>query len=264
MNKRYLGALILTPLVIFISVGGDLLRYGLLLLSFMGIYELYSVASKKGIKPIKFVGYFATIAYYIFLKNVDFAVVAFLIFLSMMLLLSITAVNSRYNFNDIFTTIGGFIYVPVFFSFIYLTNVKEYGEYLIWIIFFSSWVSDTCAYFVGVNFGKHKIIPKISPNKTVEGSLGGLLGGGISCFLFGLFAKSNGVQVELYHYIIIGLLCSIFSQLGDLTASSIKRHVGVKDYSNLIPGHGGILDRFDSILFSSVIVFYYVSFIIGL
>lgn len=264
MNKRYIGALLLTPLVIFISIGGDVLRYGLLLLSIMGIYEFYSVTSKKDVKPIKIVGYFATIAYYIFLKEINFAAVAFLIFLSMMLLLSITAVNAKYNFIDIFTTIGGFIYVPVFFSFIYLTNVTEYGQYFIWLIFLSSWFSDTCAYFIGVNFGKHKIIPKISPNKTVEGSLGGLFGGAISCLLFGIFAKYNGVYVEVYHYIIIGLLCSVFSQLGDLTASSIKRYEQVKDYSNLIPGHGGILDRFDSILFSSLIVYYYASFILGL
>ena len=131
----------------------------------------------------------------------------------------------------------------------------EYGKYLVWLVFIASWLCDTTAYYVGRMFGKTKLCPEVSPKKTVEGSIGGLLGSAISCGVFGFIIASYGVNISLIHYVIIGLICGVFCQFGDLVASSIKRYAGVKDYSNLIPGHGGILDRFDSILFSSVVVF---------
>src|SRR3712207_578469 len=177
-----------------------------------------------------------------------------IIILAMLLLLIIPVINLKYNFIDGSVTILGFIYVAMFFSFIILVNKKSYGNYLVWLIFLSSWICDTTAYYSGKFFGKHKLCPKVSPKKTIEGAIGGFLGSIIACTLFGMFAISKGSNVLLIHFSIIGALCGILSQFGDLAASSIKRHVGVKDYSNLIPGHGGILDRFDSILFSSVVV----------
>ena len=166
----------------------------------------------------------------------------------------------------------------IFFSFIVLINIKTFnfngnnilvGKYLVWLVPLSSWICDTTAYYGGRYLGKNKLCPKVSPKKTVEGSITGLLGSILSCTIFGILinryaAGMNLININIYNYAFIGLLCGIFSQLGDLTASSIKRYVGVKDYSQLIPGHGGILDRFDSILFSAAIVYYYVSFILNI
>ena len=136
------------------------------------------------------------------------------------------------------------------------------GKYLVWLIFIGSWVSDTLAYYSGKYLGKKKLCPEVSPNKTIAGSIGGLLGATIGCGIFGIVLGKYITGVEVIHYFLIGALCGIMGQFGDLVASSIKRNVGLKDYGNLIPGHGGILDRFDSILFNGVVVFYYITFIV--
>lgn len=261
-NKRYLGALILSPFIIFLFLGGIYLKIIALILSLFGMYEFYNVISKKGFKPVAILGYVAIIVYFLLNNNTDYLVYVLggLTFLS----LTIPVVNLKYNFSDVSVTILGFVYVGVFFSFIPLINSMEYGKYLVWLVFIASWLCDTTAYYVGRMFGKTKLCPEVSPKKTVEGSIGGLLGSAISCFVFGYFISSYGVNISLIHYIIIGLICGVFCQFGDLVASSIKRYAGVKDYSNLIPGHGGILDRFDSILFSSVVVFFYLRLILGM
>ena len=176
----------------------------------------------------------------------------------------ITVINNKYNFTDVSKTVLGFVYVPIFLSFITLTESTKYGHLLVWIIFISSWMCDTSAYYFGRFFGKRKLCPNVSPNKTIAGAIGGLLGSTASCMLYGIAIKNIGVEVQLYHFIIIGFLGGILGQFGDLTASSIKRTAKIKDFGNIIPGHGGILDRFDSILFTSFLVYYYISFILGL
>jgi phosphatidate cytidylyltransferase len=137
-------------------------------------------------------------------------------------------------------------------------------RYFVWFIFISSWLCDTAAYYSGRFFGKRKLCPKVSPKKTVEGSLGGVLGSIAGCAVYGFILNHYTLNIPMYHYLLIGLISGILCQFGDLTASSIKRYSDVKDYSNLIPGHGGILDRFDSILFSGAVVYYYITYIMGL
>lgn len=268
MNNRYIGALVLAPLVVFLFLGGEYLKYTVMVLSLFGMYEFYKVSRKKHYKPIGIAGYILCVEYYLnmgnnFLGSFNLYVLIATIFL----LLCIPVINTSYNILDIALTIFGFLYVAVFFSFIVFINNKTYGQYLVWIIFICSWVCDTSAYYSGRILGKggkHKLCPKVSPNKTIEGSIGGLFGSAIGCTIYGYVISKYGVRIELYHYAIIGILCGVFGQFGDLIASSIKRFVGAKDYSSLIPGHGGILDRFDSILFVSVVTFYYITFIIGI
>jgi phosphatidate cytidylyltransferase len=262
MNKRYLGALLLSPLLIFLFLGGVYLKYFALILSLVGMYEFYKVVKEKNINAIAIVGYILCIAYYILLdKDMNYHVVTLFITFTVLILLCIPVLYVKYNFIDVSITILGFLYVGMFFSFIVLTNQKTYGNYLVWLIFISSWLCDTTAYYVGRAFGKTKVSPKVSPKKTVEGSLGGLLGSAVACTLFGFIISRYNVNIPLYHYFAIGIICGVFCQFGDLAASSIKRYVGVKDYSNLIPGHGGILDRFDSILFSSAVVYFYLTLV---
>ena len=146
-----------------------------------------------------------------------------------------------------------------YFSF-HVTLVDRTGDtgILVWLVIFGAFGTDVMAYFAGVALGKHKLCPSISPKKTIEGSIGGILGSVIICGAFGaVFAKEY-----LIHCLILGLLCGVFSQFGDLTASIFKRKMGIKDYGNLIPGHGGILDRFDSVLFTAPLVYYYILFVI--
>ena len=188
----------------------------------------------------------------------------YILVLAIVLSLIIPIIDLKYSFMDVAVTILGFTYVVILFSFIPLVNNKVNGQYLVWLIFIGSWLSDTVAYYFGRFFGKHKLCPKVSPKKTIEGSIGGLLGATLGCGIFGIIVSPYVPEVAIVHFFLIGALCGIMGQFGDLVASSIKRYVDLKDYSNLIPGHGGILDRFDSILFNAVVVFYYLTFIVGI
>lgn len=277
MNKRYLGAAILAPLIIFLFLGGIYLKLLILILSLLAMHEFYKVVREKNIHPMSILGYILCIIYYILLNNnLEFKYIILLFTLSLLVMLCIPVFDTKYNFIDIAITMLGFIYISIFFSFIVLINLKTLnfkdnnipvGKYLVWLVPLSSWICDTTAYYGGRYLGKHKLCPKVSPKKTIEGSITGLVGSILCCTIFGILINKyafsmNLIDINIYNYAFIGLLCGIFSQFGDLTASSIKRYVGVKDYSQLIPGHGGILDRFDSILFSAAIVYYYISFIL--
>ncbi len=227
------------------------------------MYEFYKVVKNKDIHPVEIIGYLLCLIYYIPLLNtISYKNIFYIVILSVFILLVIPVINLKYNFIDVAITLLGFLYIPIFFSFIVLVNNKTYGNYLVWLIFISAWLCDTTAYYVGKYFGKNKLCPKVSPKKTIEGSIGGIVGASLACTIFGIIIFKFGVNIEIIHYVLIGIICGIVCQFGDLVASSIKRYAGVKDYSNLIPGHGGILDRFDSILFSSVAVYYYLTFIL--
>lgn len=252
----------LSPLVIFLFLGGVYLKILSLALSLMGMYEFYRACSNKNIKTISIVGYVSCILYYF--SNFDLRVLMVLMVFMTFILLIVPIINLKYNFIDVSVTLLGFFYVTLFFSFIPMTNGKSYGNYLIWLIFIASWLCDTTAYYTGRLFGKTKLCPEVSPKKTVEGAVGGLVGSSIACGIYGIVISSYVPVVSVYHYFIIGAICGVFCQFGDLVASSIKRYVGIKDYSKLIPGHGGILDRFDSILFAAVIVNLYITFVIGI
>ncbi|NMM65686.1 phosphatidate cytidylyltransferase [Clostridium sp. P21] len=265
MNNRYIGAVILAPFLIFLFLGGMYLKYAIMVLSLLGMYEFYKVVEEKNINAVSLIGYLLCIIYYISLDTgTSLRFAFFMIIIAVFILMCIPVINLKYNFIDVSITIFVFLYVAVFFSFIVLVNNKPFGRYLVWLIFVSSWLCDTFAYYTGKAFGKTKLCPKVSPKKTVEGSVGGILGSTLSCGILGYIFNLNGIHIPVYNFFIIGALCGAICQFGDLTASSVKRYVGVKDYSNLIPGHGGVLDRFDSILFSSVIVYYYLTFIIGI
>lgn len=262
-NKRYLGALIISPFIIFLFLGGIYLKCLTFVLSFMGMYEFYKVTKVKDLNPMKYLGYLALIGF--FVLNNDITKLAYVLIPLVFLCLCVPIIDVERNYFEVAVTVLGFIYVGVFFSFISTVNAMQYGSYLVWLIFIASWGCDTLAYYSGRFLGKTKLCPKVSAKKTVEGSIGGLIGAAIGCGIFGYIIKGYGVNIELYHFFIMGAICGVFSQFGDLVASSIKRYkVDIKDYSNLIPGHGGILDRFDSILYSGVIVFFYLKLVVGL
>lgn len=152
-------------------------------------------------------------------------------------------------------------YVVVFFSYVALIRASRGGEALIWLVLLSPWATDTLAYFSGVFFGKHKLIEKVSPKKTIEGSIGGTIGCMVVAFIYGVIISKLGYFPKVANLLIFAAISSVISQFGDLAASCIKREHGVKDYGSLIPGHGGILDRFDSVLFVAPLMYYFMQYL---
>lgn len=153
--------------------------------------------------------------------------------------------------------LGGSLYLAVAFSSMVLLRDLPQGGLLFLLPFIGSWVCDTFAYFTGRLFGKHKLAPLVSPKKTVEGSLGGILFAVLAFLLYGYILSYRGAAPHYLALALCGLLVSVVSQIGDLALSAIKREYGVKDYSNLFPGHGGVLDRFDSVLATSPLVLFF-------
>lgn len=144
------------------------------------------------------------------------------------------------------------------FTFIFLTRNLPNGIYMVWMIFISSWICDTCAYLTGMAIGKHKLAPVLSPKKSIEGAVGGVVGSALVGAAFGYFALERVFADQNVTWI-AALICgvgAVISQVGDLAASGIKRNHDIKDYGKLIPGHGGIMDRFDSVLFTAPIIYY--------
>lgn len=140
--------------------------------------------------------------------------------------------------------------IPYFLSSFVRLNGLALGKYLILIPLVAAFTSDACALFAGMAFGKHKLAPELSPKKTVEGAVGGLAGAVVCCMLYGVvMARGVGLEVNYLYFAVYGALGSLVSQLGDLSFSYIKRQYGLKDFGNVFPGHGGVLDRFDSVIF---------------
>ena len=164
--------------------------------------------------------------------------------------------NQDIDMNPILASTLVCLYIIGATSSMVIIRDLPHGEFYLYFIFIGAWITDTFAYFTGMLFGKHKLIPAVSPKKTIEGSIGGT----IFCMIFfigyGVLVNHlSGASISLWIVAAAGLVAAIVSQIGDLSMSVIKRTHGIKDYGNLIPGHGGILDRFDSMIFVAPIVY---------
>jgi phosphatidate cytidylyltransferase len=276
MRKRVISAIVaLILLAAILSFGNIALGVGVLAMSLIGLHELYNALGHAGYKPVRIIGYLACVPvffislageykwldnYIDLFKSINYA--SFGIYLIILILFSLMIfMRDRYNLNDISLTLFGIIYVPFLFAFIPLTRNLEHGMFFIGVIFIT-WATDIFAYFVGVFMGRNKLLPAISPKKTVEGAIGGVIGCVLVTVLYGIAVSRYINNIPIYHYVIIGILNGIISQIGDWAASAIKRYVDIKDYGRVMPGHGGVLDRFDSILFTAPVVYFYISFII--
>jgi len=254
MLKRTISALVALPILLYTVYSGGLLMDVLaLVVSLIGLYEFYHCFKEIGLSPFKFIGYVATVSAYacLFLDlGTSFLYMTFMILMFMTMIYYVHR-RTENSFYEAVITIFGFTYITI--SLIHIPMLERVNaSIIIWYPFIIAFVTDTCAYFSGKFFGKHKLIPDVSPNKTKEGSVGGVLGSTIVSIGF---AHVFDPSLVLFAGV-IGFLGSIFSQYGDLLASKIKRTVGIKDYGNIMPGHGGILDRFDSIIVTSPFVFY--------
>lgn len=152
-----------------------------------------------------------------------------------------------------------FYIVAAFVGIVYLHDNVEYGKYIYLLTFICAWTTDTFAYFTGRFLGKHKLIPEVSPKKTVEGAVGGIVFCVAATVIFGavivnFFNPTGSIKANYLILAVSGVFISVVSQLGDLIMSLIKRHYGIKDYGKIFPGHGGILDRFDSVIAVSIML----------
>ena len=169
----------------------------------------------------------------------------------------------KYKTEEVTAAFFGVCYVPVMLSFLYQTRVMNDGAYLVWLIFLSSWGCDTCAYCSGMLLGRHKLAPVLSPKKSIEGAVGGAVGAALLGFIYAALFASHMSGVENPQLVCTAAcaIAAVISQIGDLAASAIKRNHGIKDYGRLIPGHGGILDRFDSMIFTAPAIYFALTFL---
>ena len=257
------GAVLVVAALITILAGGNFLAVVLLLLSLVGFHELMKACklTDKSKKPgaLDVIGYIGICVYYmlmIFAKDRTWLFLAIIMTLVAFMFLYVLTFP-KYHAEQIMSAFFCVIYAPVMLSCIYLVRNLPYGEYSVWMIFISSWICDTCAYFVGVLFGKHKMSPKLSPKKSIEGAIGGVLGSAIVGGLYGWLIVSRAIpdQNITVAFVIISAVGAVISQIGDLAASAIKRNHEIKDYGKLIPGHGGVMDRFDSVIFTAPMIY---------
>lgn len=270
-RTRLLSGIVLVAAALGVLLkGGALLAVVLFLVSVIAYQELTAACKVRGEEmtpsaPV-IVGGVMTVVYYgavclalardlsaVFPAMVIAIVAAFLAFLFVYVF-----AFPKYHANQIMSAMFSFLYGPVMLSFLYLLREGlDDGIYLVWFAFLASWGSDTCAYCVGVLIGKHKMTPKLSPKKSIEGAVGGILGAALLFALYTHFVINQYTAMTLSLPLAAGLgaVGALVSMVGDLAASAVKRDHEIKDYGKLIPGHGGIMDRFDSVIVAAPIVF---------
>lgn len=250
MKERVISAVIaLIICVPFILLGGNYFKLLVAILGILGLKELLNLRKKiptmmQNISYILFIvlllfGY--TFTGKILLMNFSFVLICYMVlFLSLVFYQN----NKKYNVEDVFYLLSSIIFLSSVFNLFIV--IREKGLMLTLYLFLITTITDTFAYIIGSKYGKKKLIPSISPNKSKQGFIGGLIFGTLVGSIFYFFCIDNS---NVLFTILITLLLSVIGQCGDLIFSQIKRHFGIKDFSNIMPGHGGILDRLDSIIF---------------
>ncbi|TCJ05955.1 phosphatidate cytidylyltransferase [Cytobacillus praedii] len=251
MKQRIISAIvfgaIFLPVVIIGGLPVVILAY---LLASIALYELLkmrrlSIISVPGIISLLLLwifllpNQFQSLLDVIHFTKIEFALLAVLLFLTYTVV-----TKNKFTFDDVAFSILSTLYVGI--GFYYFIETREEGLIFIFFSLFIIWATDSGAYFIGRAIGKKKLWPEISPNKTIEGSIGGVFCAIIVALLFLLFTDIPATFIQM---LLITVVLSVFGQIGDLVESALKRHYDVKDSGNIMPGHGGILDRFDSLLF---------------
>ena len=254
---RLLSGIVLVLILLLTGIlGGSILWGFCLAISLIGLYEFYKVFKIE--KTMGIVGYGVTIVYYLSLLLYKGTVngVLFLA-IGLMAAAAVYVIKyPKYRTEHLLASVFSLLYLPLMLSFIYRIRVSEDGLFSLWLVFLCSWGCDTFAYCVGMLFGKHKLAPVLSPKKSIEGAIGGVLGAAALGAIYGAVVNRHMVMEKAaLYFAIICATGAVISQFGDLFASGIKRQHGIKDYGKLIPGHGGILDRFDSVIFTAPMIY---------
>ncbi len=292
------GILLVAAAIVLITAGGPVLAAALCLISVIAYRELGKalgfITDDKKKRALEYTGTALTALYYIWVffsvslqsapvssvpaahlyMNISIyralafgMVAAFIVYLFAYVLLF-----PAYHGREVTAACFSFLYAPVMLSFLYLIRDGFLmGKYLVWFVFLCSWGSDTCAYAVGVLIGKHKMTPKLSPKKSIEGAVGGVVGAALlsalyACLMeryFSMPSYTESYSLSIGAAAALGAAGALVSMVGDLAASAFKRDYGIKDYGKLIPGHGGIMDRFDSMIVTAPLIFIGLSFIMA-
>jgi phosphatidate cytidylyltransferase len=235
----------------------------------LGQYEYYKLAEKKGAQPLGvlgiILGFLIVPGFYFFQGEYILP----LLFGSILIIIMTELFRNKPNaLLNLATTITGLIYPTALFSFLIFIREASYwlncpyqdGAKWLLAMLAGTWICDTAAFFIGSKFGRHKLFPRVSPNKTVEGAVAGF----ISALLTMIVVHQTFFNsASLVHLLVIGAIGSSFGQIGDLAESLLKRDAGIKDSSNILPGHGGFLDRFDTLFVTAPLVYLYMKFFIG-
>ena len=261
MKTRIISGLVMVPLLIVLYLGGIALWAAALVISLMGINEFCNGWNNLEVRPSKTICYVMTVVlfltYFAAAGVFDGEADVVMTLIPAWLFAAVAAgmiygwkINERGAY-DAAATVLSMVYIPFFAYHMVLIDMTTFSR-MIWIVVIAAFGSDIFAYFTGYFLGKHKMAPNLSPKKTIEGAVGGLVGSSFFSWLFGFIFMREMAAVCL----VLGLVGGAAGMAGDLTASAFKRKMGIKDYGHLIPGHGGIMDRFDSLIFVAPVVYY--------
>lgn len=266
--KRVITAIIgIIAAVFIINYGTWVFATAVLLLTLLAWHEYFNMMTRLEISVAYYAGMFGIVMLWgaAWLGN-SRELVAVLLMTSFLILAKMVLSYATFTVRDAVYTLSGLIYIGLTFSHLVLLRFTDNslfiptklgtlpaGAIYIWLAFVGTWASDTFAFFVGSKFGRHKLAPAVSPGKTWEGFAGGVVGS-----ILAVAGMGAACDVPLVHSLVIGLLVGVVGPLGDLVESAIKRSAGVKDSGRLLPGHGGVLDRFDSVMFTAPTVYYYI------
>ena len=252
--KRITSGLLGFPLVLAVLLIGNkiVVDIALAIIALLAMSEYFNAVEKVS-KPVRWLGYVSCFSiafiHIIPVESLNMVVTLAVPTILTILFAQVIATDMKTNFKDIAYTFIGIFYVVFFMMFVALIDGMNNGKILIWYAIIAAWGTDIFAYFIGKHFGKHKF-SKVSPKKSIEGCIAGTIGAVVLMLGYTYFANNYwGVNYSYAYIAIIGIILSLIGQIGDFSASSIKRYVDIKDFSNLIPGHGGMLDRIDSLLF---------------
>lgn len=265
-KTRLISGIILGIMVVALIFFAPASVCGLVLMavSLIGMFELYRAVGvtkdKKIFNPLTVCSYIGTICYYVvgiaFKANMQYLMMVSVIYLIVLMCIFVFS-YPKFNSTQFVFSFFGYVYLGVTLSFVYFTRILTDGIYIVGLVVLSSWICDVCAYCVGMLIGKHKMAPILSPKKSIEGAVGGMLGSALCGAVYGAVISKYMVE-SLNYTVAFAVICalgSIASMAGDLCASAIKRQFEIKDYGKLIPGHGGILDRFDSMIVTAPIIY---------
>ncbi len=257
-------------LVALFVLGGDVMLIAFGIISCIGGFELNRAlgVEKSGLGIVSLA---ATAAYYVFIKFASrdylgetvesnrFIYILIIFVIALIVMLTIFVLTfPKYELYQVFGAFFGVFYVSISFSLLYLLRITPpAGAYLVWLAVLSSWGCDIPAYFFGMKLGKHQLVPNLSPKKSIEGAIGGVVGSMALAAIYGFCVQQYIPSIKLAP-LVFALFCmvgAVVGQVGDLAASAIKRKTGIKDYGKILPGHGGILDRFDSMILVAPIVY---------
>ena len=268
MKTRIIAAVVLLPLLLLVVLAAPKFLTAILFgaMAAIGAYELLNGTGL--VKNVRLCVYSMVMAFWSVLWcglgiGYVWLLLGALIFW-IALFAETMASGMKLTFDKIALCLAAGIVVPLLFGSVVRIHYGEYGRFFVLVPFAMAFLSDTGAYCAGLNFGKHKLAPVLSPKKSIEGSIGGIAGSALVGALFGYFVVEQVISTQQVTWIfaLIGACGSVVSQIGDLAASAIKRNYDIKDYGKLIPGHGGIMDRFDSVLVTAPIIYFMFSLLV--